>query len=66
VRPHPARMQPQLVEFFIKFLTNEGDQVFDPFGGSNTTGFVAELANRKWSVVEADANYLLGSIGRFR
>jgi site-specific DNA-methyltransferase (cytosine-N4-specific) len=66
IRPHPARMQPQLVEFFINFLTNEGDRVFDPFAGSNTTGFVAESTNRKWSVVEADSNYLLGSIGRFR
>ena len=38
---HPARMPKELVEFFVKFLTEEGDLVFDPFGGSNTTGWVA-------------------------
>ena len=33
---HPARMQEKLAEFFIKFLTDEGDMVLDPFAGSNT------------------------------
>ena len=28
--------------------TNEGDVVFDPFGGSGTTFAVAQLLNRKW------------------
>ena len=39
---HPARMPADLVEFFVKFVTDENDLVFDPFGGSNTTGAVAE------------------------
>src|SRR2546430_3488125 len=30
----PARMPKQLPEFFIKFLTKEGDLVLDPFAGS--------------------------------
>jgi hypothetical protein len=42
---HPARMQMGLASFFIQFLTNPGDIVFDPFGGSNTTGFAAESLN---------------------
>jgi site-specific DNA-methyltransferase (cytosine-N4-specific) len=39
---HPARMPKSLVDFFVKFLTDEGDIVLDPFAGSNTTGAVAE------------------------
>jgi len=62
---HPARMQPALSAFFIEFLTDENDLVFDPFGGSNTTGSVAESLGRRWISVEADANYVEGSKGRF-
>jgi site-specific DNA-methyltransferase (cytosine-N4-specific) len=65
IRPHPARMQSGLLEFFIKFLTDEGDLVFDPFGGSNTTGSVSESLSRKWIVTEPSNDYVLGSIGRF-
>ena len=62
---HPARMQSSLSAFFIQFLTDEGDLVFDPFGGSNTTGSVAEDLNRRWISVEADRSYIEGSLGRF-
>lgn len=62
---HPARMQRELVEFFVKFLTAEGDYVLDPFGGSNTTGYVAETLKRNWIAIEDDASYIEGSFGRF-
>jgi hypothetical protein len=62
---HPARMQMGLASFFIKFLTNRGDIVFDPFAGSNTTGHAAELLQRRWVSVEAREVYALGSKGRF-
>jgi len=62
---HPARMQSSLSAFFIKFLTDEGDLVFDPFGGSNTTGRVAEEMARRWVSVEAEQGYVDGSRGRF-
>lgn len=62
---HPARMPPELAEFFIRFLTNEGDIVYDPFGGSNTTGAVAEALSRQWFATEPDAAYIEGSRGRF-
>lgn len=63
--PHPARMPEALPEFFIKFLTEEGDLVLDPFGGSNTTGAVAERLNRRWISIEPNKNYIEGSKGRF-
>lgn len=55
--PHPARMPVGLATFFIQFLSEPGDLVFDPFGGSNTTGFAAEANGRRWLSVEADANF---------
>ncbi len=62
---HPARMPSTLVEFFVKFLTDEGDIVLDPFAGSNTTGAVAQALGRRWLSVEADWSYAAHSIGRF-
>lgn len=62
---HPARMQMGLASFFIKFLTEPGDLVFDPFGGSNTTGYAAAVLKRRWLSIEASEEYALGSKGRF-
>lgn len=65
LKVHPARMPPELAEFFIRFLTDEGDIVYDPFGGSNTTGAAAEALDRQWFATEPDAAYIKGSRGRF-
>ena len=62
---HPARMPSTLVEFFVKFLTDEGDTVLDPFAGSNTTGAVAQNLGRRWLAIEADWSFAAHSIGRF-
>ena len=62
---HPARMPKELPEFFIQLLTEENDLVLDPFGGSNSTGYIAEKLNRKWIAVEAEKKYIDGSVGRF-
>lgn len=65
VKIHPARMAPELAEFFIRFLTDENDLVLDPFGGSNTTGAVAERLGRQWLAIEPELDYIRGSRGRF-
>lgn len=62
---HPARMPIDLAKFFIKFLTEPGDIVLDPFGGSNTTGSAAEELERYWISIEASNDYIKGSRGRF-
>ena len=64
--PHPARMPQKLVEFFVKFVTDPGDLILDPFAGSNTTGFVAESLERRWLAIEADETYAATSEARFR
>jgi site-specific DNA-methyltransferase (cytosine-N4-specific) len=63
--PHPARMPLELASFFIEFLTEEGDIVLDPFGGSNTTGFSAEKLKRKWISIDTNKDYGLQSMIRF-
>jgi site-specific DNA-methyltransferase (cytosine-N4-specific) len=65
IKPHPARFPKQFAEFFIKFLTDEGDLVLDPFAGSNTTGYVAEALARQWLAFELNEPYLEGSRFRF-
>lgn len=64
-KPHPARFPKRFAEFFVKFLTDEGDVVLDPFAGSNTTGFVSESLNRKWLAFELNKNYFEDSSIRF-
>jgi DNA modification methylase len=62
---HPARFPGKLPEFFIKFLTDEGDLVLDIFAGSNTTGAAAEQLNRRWLAFDLDQDYLAASALRF-
>jgi site-specific DNA-methyltransferase (cytosine-N4-specific) len=62
---HPARMQIELADFFVRFLTDPGDIVMDPFAGSNTTGAAAEGLKRKWISIEPEDEYVRASQGRF-
>jgi len=54
---HPTQKPVQLMEFFIKVLTNEGDTVLDPFMGSGSTGVAAKKNNRNFIGIEIDENY---------
>jgi site-specific DNA-methyltransferase (cytosine-N4-specific) len=65
IKPHPARFPIQLPVFFIRFLTEPGDLVLDPFAGSNTTGEAAEREGRRWLAFEREERYLAGSVFRF-
>lgn len=65
LRRHPARFPYKVPDFFIRFLTEKGGLVFDPFGGSNVTGAAAEALKRKWKSCDLDLEYIAGSLGRF-
>lgn len=65
IKAHPARFPSKLPEFFIKMLTDEGDTILDIFSGSNTTGHVAEIENRKWLSFDDNEQYVASSIFRF-
>lgn len=62
---HPARFPAALPEFFMKLTTDEGDVVLDPFGGSMTTGFVAESLGRRWIGSDNVEEYVEGAKLRF-
>jgi site-specific DNA-methyltransferase (cytosine-N4-specific) len=62
---HPARFPSQLPEYFIRFLTEPGDLVVDPFAGSCVTGAVAEALGRKWVCCDMSEEYLQGAMSRF-
>lgn len=65
IQAHPARFPAALPEFFIKFLTDKGDLVVDPFAGSNTSGAVAEGLGRRWLGFEIERRYVENSRLRF-
>ena len=54
---HPARFPVALPSFFIELCTRPGDVVFDPFGGTGTTGLAAEILGRQWLLSELDGHY---------
>ncbi len=62
---HPARFPALLPEYFIRMLTDKGDSVLDPFGGSCVTGAVAESLGRRWACVDMSEEYLRGATSRF-
>ncbi len=66
IKPHPARFPVQLPTFFIRFLTDVGDLVLDPFAGSNTTGEACERERRKWIAIDNHKPYLEASLFRFQ
>jgi DNA modification methylase len=65
VQGHPARFPAGLPQFFIRMLTQPGDLVVDIFGGSNTTGQVAEAEGRRWLSFEESREYVASSAFRF-
>lgn len=64
--PHPARMPMGLAAFFVQFLTKRGDLVFDPFAGTNTTGYAAQRLGRKWIAIDAEKKYATQARIRFQ
>jgi DNA modification methylase len=54
---HPAAMAELLPVIPILMTTDEGDLVFDPFGGGNTVGRIALLLNRNYLSTELSNHY---------
>ena len=54
---HPAIFPEQLANDHILSWSNEGDTVYDPFGGSGTTAKMAYLNNRKAIISEISTKY---------
>lgn len=56
--PHPAQYPEELIERIVKFASNEGDVVLDPFMGSGTVAKVAHRLNRKYLGYEIVPEYV--------
>lgn len=63
---HGATMPIKLASFLIELLSEPGDLVADPFGGSLTTAAAAERLGRRWLTTEKIAEYLIGGSVRFK
>ena len=55
---HPSQKPEALLERIIKASSNEGDVVLDPFGGTFSTGAVAQKLNRRSISIEMQEGYL--------
>jgi len=55
---HPCQLPNKLMERIINLFTNEGDLVFDPFGGAGTTAIAAKMLNRHFTITELDPMYV--------
>ena len=54
---HPAIFPEKLANDHIISWSNEGDIVYDCFGGSGTTAKMSKILNRKWIVSEVSKEY---------
>lgn len=54
---HPAAFPDKLAEDHIISWSNEGDLVYDPFGGSGTTPKMSKILNRNFIVSEISSEY---------
>jgi DNA modification methylase len=62
IHPYPAKFIPQIPRTIVDMLTQRGDTVLDPFGGSGTTAVEAARSGRP--AISIDANPLSELIGR--
>jgi len=61
---HPAIFPEELVEMVLRFYSNVGDVVLDPFGGSGTTMKVSRDLGRSSFCVEKDMEYCKSAMKR--
>lgn len=54
---HPAQKSEKLLAKLILCSSNNGDIVFDPFGGSGSTAVTAKKLGRRWCSIEKESRY---------
>ena len=57
-KEHPAVFPVKLPAEYIQALTQEGDIVIEPFGGSGTTLIACEQTNRCCRIMELEPKYV--------
>ena len=56
-RNHPTEKSQDILEWIIKYYTNEGDMVLDPTMGSGSMGVACKTLNRKFIGIELNDEY---------
>ena len=56
-RNHPTEKSQDILEWIIKYYTNEGNTVLDPTMGSGSVGVACKTLNRKFIGIEKDEKY---------
>jgi DNA modification methylase len=64
-KEHPATFPIKLPSEYIQALTDEGDIVIEPFGGSGTTLIACEQLNRRCHIMELEPKYVDVIINRW-
>jgi DNA modification methylase len=54
---HPTQKPEKIIELFIKYWSNEGDIILDPFVGTGTTMKVAQDLKRSCIGIEINKEY---------
>ncbi len=55
---HPTQKSISLIQWILKYLSNEGDLVLDPFMGSGTTAVASKILNRNFIGFEISEEYV--------
>jgi len=56
-RFHATQKPQQILEWIIKYYSNEGDTILDPTMGSGSTGVACKTLNRNFIGIELDKKY---------
>lgn len=54
---HPTQKPLELIKRIVTIYSNKGDNVFDCFAGSGTTGVACKLLNRNFYLIEENEKY---------
>ena len=65
LQAHGATMPLEFARKLIKFMTDVGQLVVDPCGGSMTTSLACELEGRAWATTDVVFDYVRGGAERF-
>ena len=63
-RNHQTEKPQDILEFFLKYWTDEGDVVLDPTMGSGSTGVACKKLGREFIGIELDEKYFNVAVDR--
>ena len=63
---HPAPYPEELIERLLKIYSYKNDIVLDPFNGTGTTTYMANLLNRQFIGIELSCKYCEIAINRLQ